>query len=60
MTVPKISRDSAELEDVGVLCDQFGELDDYSVDFLTFREDLDATPLLKGLPDDQCQCPHWG
>jgi hypothetical protein len=30
------------------------------VDFLTFREDFDATPLLKGLPDDQCQCPHWG
>jgi len=21
---------------------------------------VDATPLLKGLPDDKCQCPHWG
>jgi ethanolamine utilization protein EutQ (cupin superfamily) len=20
----------------------------------------DFTPLLKGLPDDLCQCPHWG
>jgi len=20
----------------------------------------DATPLLKGLPDDKCPCPHWG
>lgn len=20
----------------------------------------DAGPLLKGLPDDLCQCPHWG
>src|SRR5437660_11087557 len=20
----------------------------------------DFTPLLKGLPDDMCQCPHWG
>ncbi|HEY8602676.1 MAG TPA: hypothetical protein VIL85_29930 [Thermomicrobiales bacterium] len=20
----------------------------------------DSTPLLKGLPDDRCQCPHWG
>ena len=28
--------------------------------FVTFREDIDATPLLKGLPDDRCQCPHWG
>lgn len=21
---------------------------------------IDVTPLLKGLPDDRCQCPHWG
>ena len=21
---------------------------------------VDFTPLLKGLPDDLCQCPHWG
>jgi hypothetical protein len=21
---------------------------------------LDATPLLAGLPDDKCPCPHWG
>jgi hypothetical protein len=20
----------------------------------------DATPMFKGLPDDRCQCPHWG
>jgi hypothetical protein len=60
MTVPKVSRDSAETEDVGVLLDRFGEVEDYSVDFLTFREDVDATPLLKGAPGDQCQCPHWG
>jgi len=58
--MPKISPDSAELEDVGVLVDRSGELDGYSVDFLMFREDLDATPMLKGLPNDQCQCPHWG
>jgi hypothetical protein len=56
----EVSRDSAEVEDVGVLLDRFGELDSYSVDVLTFRHDVDATPLLKGLPDDQCQCPHWG
>ena len=30
------------------------------MNFVTFREDLDHAPLLKGLPDDQCQCPHWG
>lgn len=21
---------------------------------------LDGTELFKGLPDDRCQCPHWG
>jgi len=21
---------------------------------------LDTAPLFKGLPDDRCQCPHWG
>ena len=25
-----------------------------------FGVDIDATPLLKGLPGDRCPCPHWG
>ena len=58
--MPKVSRETAEVEDVGVVLDRFGEVEGYSVDFVTFREDVDATPLLKGAPDDQCQCPHWG
>ena len=33
---------------------------DYIVNFVTFHPDMDQTALLKGLPDDQCQCPHWG
>jgi hypothetical protein len=24
------------------------------------RHSIDITPLLKGLPNDRCQCPHWG
>src|SRR5215207_5568096 len=28
--------------------------------FTSVLEDIDATPLLQGLPDDRCQCPHWG
>lgn len=35
----------------------FGE---YVVNFVTFHPDMDQTSLLKGLPDDRCQCPHWG
>ena len=36
------------------------EVDGYTVNFTSFHEDVDATPLMKGLPDDRCQCPHWG
>ena len=39
---------------------RYAELDGYTVGFETFREDADATPLMKGLPDDRCQSPHWG
>jgi hypothetical protein len=30
------------------------------VSFETFHQELDTKPLHKGLPDDECQCPHWG
>src|SRR4051812_1069923 len=36
------------------------DLGGYIVNFLTFGPDMDQTPLMKGLPDDRCQCPHWG
>jgi hypothetical protein len=28
--------------------------------FVTLPAGTDVTPLLKGLPGDRCQCPHWG
>jgi mannose-6-phosphate isomerase-like protein (cupin superfamily) len=58
--MPKVSKDSVEAQDHGVVLDYTDEVDGYTVDFVTFREDLDHTPLLVGLPDDRCQCPHWG
>jgi mannose-6-phosphate isomerase-like protein (cupin superfamily) len=58
--MPKVSRDSAQVEDHGAVEDRHGDIDGYTVNFVTFREDIDATPMLKGLPDDRCQCPHWG
>jgi hypothetical protein len=32
----------------------------YSVGFETYTADADLSPLFRGLPDDRCQCPHWG
>jgi hypothetical protein len=58
--MPKVSSENAPVEDHGIVVDRHGEVDGYTVNFVTFRQDLDHTPLMKGLPDDRCQCPHWG
>jgi hypothetical protein len=36
------------------------EWGDMRVGFETYLQDFEAAPLLKGLPNDRCQCPHWG
>lgn len=38
----------------------FEELDDYTVGFETYTAEADLAPLFRGLPDDRCQCRHWG
>jgi hypothetical protein len=59
--MPKVSRESATGGgDHGPVVDRNEELEGYRISFTTFREDIDGTPLMKGLPDDRCQCPHWG
>jgi hypothetical protein len=59
--MPKASKQTAsQVEDMGVMEGRYHELGGYTVGFETFREDADATPLFKGLPDDRCQSPHWG
>ncbi len=59
--MPKVSKESASGGgDHGLVLDRSEDLEDYTVNFVTFRENIDHAPLLKGLPDDQCQCPHWG
>jgi hypothetical protein len=59
--MPKVSKATAtHVEDVGLMEGRYGEVGGYTVGFEHFREDADATPLFKGLPDDRCQSPHWG
>src|ERR1700730_8370436 len=59
--MPKVSRDSAtQGGEFGPVVDRSDQIEGYAVNFTSFRDDIDATPLLKGLPDDRCQCPHWG
>lgn len=33
---------------------------DMTVAFVQARKGVDLRPALKGLPQDLCQCPHWG
>lgn len=32
----------------------------YTAAFEKYTADVDLTPFFKGLPDDRCQCAHWG
>ena len=59
--MPKVSRDSATGGgEFGPVTDRSDTMEGYTVNFVSFAQDIDATPLLKGLPDDRCPCPHWG
>ena len=59
--MPKASKETApRVEDMGVMVGRYEDAGGYTIAFETFREDADATPLFKGLPDDRCQSPHWG
>ena len=59
--MPKASKESStEVKDFGVAVDRAGDLDGYTVNFVSIREDHDLAPMLSGLPGGRCQCPHWG
>src|ERR671935_1686069 len=59
--MPKVSTESAaQHHDHGPVEEWSEDIDGYTVNFVSFGADIDSTPFLKGLPDDRCQCPHWG
>jgi hypothetical protein len=59
--MPRTRKDEAPiLLDEPLIEGRYVELDDYTVSFETFHTDFDPAPLFRGLPDDRCQCPHWG
>ena len=57
----KVSKDSAAepIEEPGFE-GRYGETEGYTIGFEKYTEHSDMTPLLVGLPNDQCQSPHWG
>jgi hypothetical protein len=59
--MPHASRTTASIHtEAGPAEEHTEHLDDTTVNFVTINEDSDLGPLLVGLPDDRCQCPHWG
>jgi hypothetical protein len=39
---------------------RYEDLGGYIAGFERYDVDQDPAPLFVGLPDDACQCPHWG
>ena len=59
--MPKVSRESAsQANEHGPISERREDIEGTAIQFLTTHVDLDATPLMKGLPDDRCSSPHWG
>jgi hypothetical protein len=59
--VPSMSRESAsQVNDYGPVAERREDIEGTAIQFLTTNQDPDATPLMKGLPDDRCSSPHWG
>ena len=59
--MPRTSKAEAAMAmESEVLTSRHAELGDYTVVFEEYHVDADGTPMFRGLPDDRCQCPHWG
>ncbi|MCW2780676.1 MAG: hypothetical protein JWR35_1125 [Marmoricola sp.] len=59
--MPTASKETAtNTNDFGLGVDRTEEFGDHTMNFVTIRQDIDLRPMLKGLPNDSCQCPHWG
>ena len=46
--------------EAGGVCIQGQDWGDLNVARIRFPKGADATPLLQGMPQGLCQCPHWG
>lgn len=60
--MPKVSRETAS--ETIALEGYEGRLEKleggYTAAFETYTADADLAEFFRGLPDDRCQCPHWG
>ena len=59
--MPKASRTTAtQVEKAEGFEGRYQQADGYTIGFETYTAHADMAALFKGLPNDRCQCPHWG
>jgi hypothetical protein len=59
--MPSASRATTPVAfDLEMIEGRYAELDDQTVAFETYKQDLDAAPYFVGLPGDVCACSHHG
>ena len=58
--MPTTSEKTATETDRGFLVERTSEAGPFTVDYVTFREEVDMAPILASLPGGRCSCPHWG
>ena len=59
--MPGFSKETApNVGEFGPVTDRHDEIDGYTISIVSFAAEIDGAPLLRGLKDDLCQCPHWG
>jgi hypothetical protein len=57
---PRSPRRAPNIQEYGPALDVSGQLDDYTVNFVTIRQTHSLADCSRGLPRDSCPCPHWG
>lgn len=59
--MPSVSKASAtDHQEMEGFEGHYGEVDGFTLGFEEYESDWDAAEMFVGLPDDRCQCPHWG
>ena len=57
----KVSRSSTtEHQEMEGFVGDYADVDGTTIGFERYDLDADPAELFRGLPDDRCQCPHWG
>jgi hypothetical protein len=60
-TMPSANRMSTPVAvDEDQIEGRYAPLGGYTASFETLKQDVDPAPYFAGLPEDRCQCPHWG